>query len=98
MDDGAKVGKGLKFCTNGFLKEDIEILAYPHPYCAWLCISNDPDNTTIRNWQELHDFIWEEQRKVARICESCQETYNPELLDKNGIEYQSDTCDKCVGI
>lgn len=27
MDDGAKVGKGFKFCTNGFLKEDIEILA-----------------------------------------------------------------------
>lgn len=27
MDDGAKVGKGFKFCTNGFLKEDIEILS-----------------------------------------------------------------------
>jgi hypothetical protein len=27
MDDGTKVGKGLKFCTNGFLKEDIELLS-----------------------------------------------------------------------
>lgn len=27
MDDGAKIGNGFKFCTNSFLKEDIEILA-----------------------------------------------------------------------
>lgn len=27
MDDGAKVGKGFKFSTNSFLKEDIEILS-----------------------------------------------------------------------
>jgi len=27
MDDGAKVGKGFKFCTNCFLKEDIQILS-----------------------------------------------------------------------
>jgi hypothetical protein len=27
MDDGAKVGKGFKFSTNCFLKEDIEILS-----------------------------------------------------------------------
>ena len=39
-------------------------------------------------WVEINNFIWEEQYKVARICESCLETYNPELLDKLGIEYQ----------
>jgi len=27
MDDGGKVGKGLKFCTNAFLKEDLELLS-----------------------------------------------------------------------
>jgi ubiquinol-cytochrome c reductase cytochrome b subunit len=28
MDDGAKVGAGFKFCTNGFMKEDVELLAH----------------------------------------------------------------------
>jgi len=27
MDEGVRVGSGLKFCTNAFLTEDIEILA-----------------------------------------------------------------------
>jgi len=27
MDDGTKVGKGFKFCTNAFLKEDIQLLS-----------------------------------------------------------------------
>lgn len=39
-----------------------DVLAMPHPFRAWLCISNDPDNTTIENWQQLHHFIWEELR------------------------------------
>jgi len=27
MDDGAKVGSGMKFCTNAFLPEDIQLLS-----------------------------------------------------------------------
>jgi len=27
MDDGIRVGNTLKFCTNGFFKEDIQILS-----------------------------------------------------------------------
>lgn len=37
----------------------MKILKYPHPYKAWLSISNDPDNTTYNNWKELNEFIWE---------------------------------------
>jgi len=36
------------------------ILNYPYPYKAWLAMANDPDNTVKKDWQELHDFIWEE--------------------------------------
>jgi hypothetical protein len=35
-------------------------LKYPFPFKAWLAMANDPDNTTIQNWEELHSFIWEE--------------------------------------
>ncbi len=38
----------------------IKLLKYPHPYKAWLTISNDPDNTTIEAWHELNDFIFNE--------------------------------------
>jgi len=38
----------------------INVLKYPHPYKAWLTISNDPDNTTIESWRELNDFIFKE--------------------------------------
>jgi len=38
----------------------IKILKYPHPYKAWLTISNDPDNTNIEAWHELNDFIFDE--------------------------------------
>ncbi len=38
----------------------IEMFAYPHPYKAWLCISNDPDNTNLDNWRQLDAFIWKE--------------------------------------
>lgn len=34
----------------------------PHPWRAWLTISNDPDNTTPAGWAELHRIIWEELR------------------------------------
>ena len=36
------------------------ILPYPYPYKAWLTMANDPDNTEMRDWEELHGFIWEE--------------------------------------
>ncbi|MFM1876873.1 MAG: hypothetical protein RL266_2610 [Bacteroidota bacterium] len=36
------------------------ILKYPYPYKAWVAIANDPDNTIISDWNELHGFIWEE--------------------------------------
>lgn len=38
----------------------MKLLKYPYPYKAWLSISNDPDNTTLENWQELHEYIWVE--------------------------------------
>jgi len=37
----------------------IRLLPYPPPYRCWLTISNDPDNTTMEAWQELHSVIWE---------------------------------------
>lgn len=36
------------------------LLKYPYPYKGWLTMANDPDNTLIADWKELHDFIWEE--------------------------------------
>lgn len=36
------------------------VLKYPYPYKAWLTLANDPDNTRIEDWKELHSFIWEE--------------------------------------
>jgi hypothetical protein len=39
---------------------DAAVLKYPHPYKAWLTMANDPDNTRIEDWKELHSFIWEE--------------------------------------
>lgn len=36
------------------------ILKYPYPFKAWLTMANDPDNTVIEDWKELHSFIWEE--------------------------------------
>lgn len=38
----------------------LSVLKYPYPYKAWLTMANDPDNTTIEAWRELHGFIWEE--------------------------------------
>lgn len=40
--------------------KNLELLAMPFPYKAWLTISNDPDNTTLANWEQLHRFIWQE--------------------------------------
>lgn len=34
------------------------ILKYPYPYQSWFTIANDPDNTLIKDWKELDDFIW----------------------------------------
>lgn len=36
------------------------ILPYPFPYKAWLTMANDPDNTEIKDWRELDEFIWKE--------------------------------------
>jgi hypothetical protein len=36
------------------------VLKYPYPYKGWLALANDPDNTVIEDWKELHSFIWEE--------------------------------------
>ena len=38
----------------------VRVLAIPPPYRAWITISNDPDNTTVRDWQELHAYIWQD--------------------------------------
>ena len=36
------------------------LLAYPPPYQAWLTLSNDPDNTQIEHWKQIHELVWEE--------------------------------------
>ena len=36
------------------------ILKYPFPFKARLAMANDPDNTNLLEWKELHAFIWEE--------------------------------------
>lgn len=36
------------------------ILKYPYPYQSWFTIANDPDNTLIKDWRELNEFIWKE--------------------------------------
>lgn len=36
------------------------ILKYPYPYKAWLAMANDPDNTLMKDWEELHQTIWQE--------------------------------------
>lgn len=41
-------------------RRDPRVRAMPYPYKAWLCMSNDPDNTLYKDWQELHALIWEE--------------------------------------
>ncbi len=38
----------------------VRVLKYPYPFKAWLTMANDPDNTRLADWQELHAFIWEE--------------------------------------
>lgn len=43
-----------------FSAMDAAVLKYPYPYKAWLTMANDPDNTLIDDWKELHGFIWEE--------------------------------------
>ncbi|MBK9175778.1 MAG: hypothetical protein IPM46_05455 [Flavobacteriales bacterium] len=41
-------------------RRDPAIRSYPGPYRAWLTICNDPDNTRIGDWQQVHDLIWKE--------------------------------------
>jgi hypothetical protein len=36
----------------------LDLLAFPPPYKAWLTLSNDPDATVFRDWQELDSVIW----------------------------------------
>ncbi|HTF33877.1 MAG TPA: hypothetical protein VK714_09285 [Myxococcota bacterium] len=36
------------------------LLAYPPPFRAWLTLSNDPDNTIIEHWKQIHELVWEE--------------------------------------
>nr|WP_320013631.1 hypothetical protein [uncultured Desulfobacter sp.] len=43
----------------GSKKGPLSLLAYPPPYQCWLTLSNDPDDTTVENWKELHEVIWE---------------------------------------
>jgi hypothetical protein len=35
------------------------LLALPPPLRGWVAISNDPDGTTMREWQQLHELVWE---------------------------------------
>jgi hypothetical protein len=39
---------------------DPRVHAYPHGAKAWLALSSDPDNTVMRDWEELHRVIWVE--------------------------------------
>ena len=41
-------------------RDKLALLAFPPPVRGWLTLCNDPDNTTIEAWEELHAFIWEE--------------------------------------
>lgn len=38
----------------------MRVLKIPYPFKAILSISNDPDNTTIENWEELNNVIFNE--------------------------------------
>jgi len=46
----------------GSVPGKVRVLAMPPPWRAWLTISNDPDNTLERDWQQLHDCIWQDLR------------------------------------
>jgi hypothetical protein len=38
----------------------VRIEKYPHPYRAWLTVSNDPDVTDIRTWHAWNDFLFKD--------------------------------------
>jgi hypothetical protein len=42
--------------------------ALPPPYRGWVAISNDPDGTTMREWDALHELLW--QRLALPIADS----------------------------
>ncbi len=44
----------------GSSRSCLGLLAFPPPYRAWITVSNDPDGTEIRGWEELHELIWKE--------------------------------------
>ncbi len=62
MDDGTKVGKGFKFCTNAFLKEDIQLLsdALKNRYN----ITSSIQSAGIENQWQL--YIWAQSMPTLR--------------------------------
>jgi hypothetical protein len=41
-------------------RDGLGLLALPPPYRCWVAISNDPDATTMREWEAVHRLVWEE--------------------------------------
>src|SRR5262245_28720540 len=44
------------------------LLSLPPPYRCWVAISNDPDGTTMREWEQLHELLW--QKLALPIADS----------------------------
>jgi hypothetical protein len=42
--------------------DGLGLLAFPPPFRAWVAISNDPDGTTMREWEQVHRLLWEDLR------------------------------------
>ncbi len=57
------------------------ILKFPYPYKSWFTVANDPDNTLIKDWNELDSFIW--QKLALPISNSLfVKSYNHNLPDQ----------------
>lgn len=78
--------------------KEIDLLAYPPPARCWLALSNDPDNTTIEAWEELHTTIWsdlalpfEDSLFVANHCDVWPDQVNLESFPKILSAHRHDT-------
>ena len=67
----------------------MKLLKYPYPFKAWLSISNDPDNTTLKNWHQLHDYIWLELRLPLGDA-LFLESYNQNLPNQVSLSNKND--------
>ena len=57
------------------------ILKYPYPFKSWFTVANDPDNTSINDWEELNSFIWKEL-KLPLSNSLFVESHNENLPDQ----------------